>query len=156
MKLRGSLLVIVCCLVVEVCNFSQKKYFFLATGLSDRILFFSVQGLLFLLYPLLGHLTDVYLTRYRSLKLSYVILALGICASLVYQVFEIASPSSIWKLSSSYHRQTIAILVIVVTSLTLFIVGLGLFEANAIQFGLDQLLEAPTSKLSNIIIHWYY
>ena len=113
---------------------------------------FSVQGLLFLLYPLLGHLTDVYLTRYRSLKLSYVILALGICASLVYEVFEIASPSREWKLTSSYHRQAIAILV---TLFTLFIVGLGLFQANAIQFGLDQLLEAPTSKLI-AFIHWYY
>ena len=152
MKLRGSLLVIVCCLVVEFCNISQKKYFFLATGLSDRILFFSVQGLLFLLYPLLGHLTDVYLTRYRSLKLSYVILALGICTSLVYEIFEIASPSSKWKLTSSDHRMAIAI---VVALFTLLIIGLGLFEANAIQFGLDQLLEAPTSKLI-AFIHWYY
>ena len=33
--------------------------------------------------------------------------------------------------------------------------GVGLFEANAIQFGLDQLLEAPTPKLI-AFIHWYY
>ena len=32
---------------------------------------------------------------------------------------------------------------------------MGLFEANAIQFGLDQLLEAPTPKLI-AFIHWYY
>ena len=30
-----------------------------------------------------------------------------------------------------------------------------MFEANAIQFGLDQLLEAPTPKLI-AFIHWYY
>ena len=36
-----------------------------------------------------------------------------------------------------------------------YIIGLGLFEANIIQFGLDQLLEAPTSKLI-AFIHWYY
>ena len=34
-------------------------------------------------------------------------------------------------------------------------VGIGFFEANAIQFGLDQLLEAPTQQLS-AYIHWYY
>ena len=28
-----------------------------------------------------------------------------------------------------------------------YTVGLALFQANAIQFGLDQLLEAPTPKL---------
>ena len=32
---------------------------------------------------------------------------------------------------------------------------MGLFEANALQFGLDQLLEAPTQKLI-AFIHWYY
>ena len=154
MKLRGSLLVIVCCLVVEFSNISQKKYFFLATGLSDRILFLGVQGILFLLYPLLGHLTDVYLTRYRSLKLSFVVLLLGICASLAYEGFEYVSPSLLheWKVKSLFHRETVAI---IITLFTLILVGLGFFEANAIQFGLDQLLEAPTSKLI-AFIQWYY
>ena len=36
-----------------------------------------------------------------------------------------------------------------------YTVGLGLFQANAIQFGLDQLLEAPTPKLI-AFINWYY
>ena len=38
---------------------------------------------------------------------------------------------------------------------TLYIVGLALFQANVIQFGLDQLLEAATPKLI-AFIHWYY
>ena len=33
-------------------------------------------------------------------------------------------------------------------------IGIALFEANAIQFGLDQLLEAPTTKLISFI-QWY-
>ena len=42
--------------------------------------------------------------------------------------------------------------------LVVYVVGLALFQANAIQFGLDQLLEAPTSKLmeDTAFIHWYY
>ena len=39
--------------------------------------------------------------------------------------------------------------------LALITASVGLFEANAIQFGLDQLLEAPTPKLI-AFIHWYY
>ena len=35
------------------------------------------------------------------------------------------------------------------------IVGSGLFEANAIQFGLDQLLDAPSDHLS-AFIQWYF
>ena len=37
----------------------------------------------------------------------------------------------------------------------LMIVGLGIFEANAIQFGMDQLLEESSEKISTFI-HWYY
>ena len=36
-----------------------------------------------------------------------------------------------------------------------YTVGQALSQANAIQFGLDQLLEAPTPKLI-AFIHWYY
>ena len=39
--------------------------------------------------------------------------------------------------------------------ITLITTGVGLFEANALPFGLDQLLEAPTPKLIGFI-HWYY
>lgn len=35
------------------------------------------------------------------------------------------------------------------------IIGLSMFEANAIQFGMDQLLEASSEQLSSFI-HWYY
>ena len=43
----------------------------------------------------------------------------------------------------------------VIIFLLVYTVGLALFQANAIQFGLDQLLEAPTPKLI-AFIHWYY
>ena len=34
-------------------------------------------------------------------------------------------------------------------------VGLGMYKYNAIQFGLDQMLSAP-SKLLSSFIHWYF
>ena len=42
-----------------------------------------------------------------------------------------------------------------ILGIPLITIGVGLFEANALQFGLDQLLEAPTPKLI-AFIHWYY
>ena len=33
--------------------------------------------------------------------------------------------------------------------------GLGMYEANAIQFGMDQMLEASSEQLSSFI-HWYF
>ena len=74
MKLRGSLLVIICCLVVEFVNITRKDYLFRTVYLTVTVFFQVAQGLIFLIYPLVGHLTDVYLTRYRSLKWSFGIL----------------------------------------------------------------------------------
>ena len=139
------------CLAVEFINVSQKKYLLFPIKLKSRLSLLAGQGLLFLLYPLVGHLTDVYLTRYRSLILSYGILIFTACAFLVYSGIDLVV-SSIWKLTIFHHSQTVVVLVIIVIS---YNVGLGLFQANAIQFGLDQLLEAPTSKLV-AFIHWYY
>ena len=150
MKLRGSLLVIVFCLVVEFCNINQKEYLLFPLELSTRLSSLIGLGLLFLLYPLVGHLTDVYLTRYRSLKWSFGIIILGICLVVVYLVSLIATSAGYW---SSHHSQKKDIGLVVL--FFVFSIGLGLFKANAIQFGLDQLLEAPTPKLI-AFIHWYY
>ena len=139
MKLRGSLLVIVCCLVVEFCDINRKEYLALASGDSQyTISFLTLLGILFLFYPLVGHLTDVYLTRYRSLKWSFGFLILAACMSVIY--IGILFPISIIE---KFHINNSFMYVVPIFFLV-YIVGLALFQANAIQFGLDQLLEAPT------------
>ena len=47
------------------------------------------------------------------------------------------------------------ILITRICSLIVCLAGLGLFEANVIQFGMDQLLEASSDQLGTFI-HWYY
>ena len=57
MKLRGSLLVIVSCLVMEFYDIFHKEYFiYFSADLMYKIWFLIILGLLFLLYPLVGHL----------------------------------------------------------------------------------------------------
>ena len=48
-----------------------------------------------------------------------------------------------------------AIVLLLVPILISRISGLGMYEANAIQFRMDQMLEASSTKLSSFI-HWYY
>ena len=71
---RSSQIVIICCLLVQLVNIRHINFQMLGTTLNTRIAFSSVQGVMFLSYPLLGHLADVYLTRYRALKCGLVIL----------------------------------------------------------------------------------
>ena len=150
MKLRSSLLVIVCCLVVEFCNINRTEYLLYKTDISQRTVSLTGIGLLFLLYPLMGHLADVYVTRYRSLKCSFGILIFAACLSIFFGGIGVAL-SCIWNLLVQHSEGDVFVFIVLVV----YFVGLALFQANAIQFGLDQLLEAPTSKLI-AFIHWYY
>ena len=145
---------IVCCLVVEFCDINQKEYLILASGnLTYTISVITILGLLFLLYPLVGHLTDVYMTRYRSLKWSFGFLIIAACIGTIYEGILIAiliiEKSKVLQHNHSY------LFVVPIILFLVYIIGLGFFQANAIQFGLDQLLEAPTPKLISFI-HWYY
>ena len=118
------------------------------------MIYFWLQGVLFSLYPLVGHLTDVYLTRYRSLKWSFGILISVICVTFVCFGIDTAIENT----SDAIHESRtywLAIRIPIAMVCLLYFIGLGLFQANAIQFGLDQLLEAPTPKLI-AFIHWYY
>ena len=145
------LTLIVCCLVVKLCDINQKEYLLMGTDLHNRVFYLTGFGLMFLLYPLVGHLTDVYLTRYRSLKWSFGIFILAGSVVTVYEGFAFAA-SKIWNyglLNSQANAVAVSI------TLLVYVIGLALFQANAIQFGLDQLLEAPTPKLI-AFIHWYY
>ena len=152
MKLRGYQLVIASCLAVELTSIIRVIYLNNFERLKSRLSVIVGFGILFLVYPLLGHLADVYLTRYRTLKVSYVIWTIVSCAAVVYWNVDIVA-SLVFKYEGFHHHQTAVILLVL---FTINVMGLGLFEANAIQFGLDQLLEAPTPKLISFIHRYYW
>ena len=98
----------------------------------------------------MGHITDFYLTRYRSLYCSFILLILAFCTAFVHFGFCFAT-ANIFNFRAHQSPLHIPFCIIYIV----YIVGLAFFQANAIQFGLDQLLEAPTPKLI-AFIHWYY
>ena len=151
MKLHGYLIVIVCCLGLAFTNTSKKRYILGTVTISARITILVGQGVLFLVYPLLGHLADVYLTRYRALKSSLIILTIISFTAFVYGGIDTAA-SAVGNSELFHHMETGIFLVI---GFAMYTIGLGLFDANIIQFGLDQLLEASTSKLI-AFIHWFF
>ena len=77
MKLRGCIIVIICCFLLQFSNVAQKRYVYSLGNSFNDIFIVCIQGLTFLVYPLLGHLADVYLTRYRTLKCGFVIIVTG-------------------------------------------------------------------------------
>ena len=149
--LPGHVVVIICSLIIQTLNLARTVHLEHNTRTSLKIAIFAYLGLLLLSYPLLGYIADVCLTRYRTLKCSFIFLIVGCTIGLLT-----ASSNTILKVfntkqSISENASIVGISIIGILITT----GVGLFEANALQFGLDQLLEAPTLKLISFI-HWYY
>ena len=153
MKLRSYQAVIICCILVQLVNTSNLIFLLTGQRKNVRLTLIAVQGLTYLCYPLLGHLADVYLTRYRALKCGLVT-TVGSVLFITMCLFADTVAINTFNKSVEHILQS-KISLLALPGVTLIIVGIGLFEANAIQFGLDQLLEAPTTKLITFI-HWYY
>ena len=153
--LPSHVVVIICSIPIQLCNI------LIATNIDHylrsyyKIAAFSYLGLIFLSYPLLGYIADVCLTRYRTLKCSFIFLiaacSIGSLFTLIYTGIVLRKIVLVQRYEDNEEIEFVgtAIAGILIT------IGAGLFEANAIQFGLDQLLEAPTPKLI-AFIHWYY
>ena len=101
--------------------------------------------------PLSGFLADVCCGRY---KVIFAGIGLTFCAFLIDSVCAIImtlvySPD----FGSKYRSHLVLLLVIpVVLAFMMFVTGLGCYQANFIQFGLDQLLDAPSASLA-LFIH---
>ena len=104
---------------------------------------FGFFSLLYLFYPLAGFVADVCCGRYKIVTGSVWIMLAGSTTLLTIGVV-----SFILKFS------TIIPVFILPASLLLLLVGMSGFQANAIQYGLDQLQDAPSEYLS-LFIYFY-
>ena len=116
-------------------------------------------GLVYLFYPLVGLVTDVYFTRYKAVLASTVVQictsGLGVVVSLVWTLLWYCNSNLVLGNHGGEHIVNDTLGVFALLFILPMILALGIFEANAIQFGMDQLLEEPSEKISTFI-HWYY
>ena len=152
--LPGHVVVIICSITIQLSNLARTIHLEQHERSYNKIASFVILGVLFLSYPLLGYIADVCLTRYRTLKCSLIFLIVGCTIGLILILFSVSNNlSEIYGKKSLFNQNIPKFLGIPI--IALITTGVGLFEANAIQFGLDQLLEAPTPKLI-AFNHWYY
>ena len=112
----------------------------------------GVQSLTYICYPLLGWLADTRFIRYSVIKISIrtvVLLSiLGVIGMVTATLIESAHTEVL-------NTLTFVALITVAGPLVIDIITMGMFEANAIQFGMYQMLEANSDQLVTFI-HWYY
>ena len=99
---------------------------------------------IYLLYPVCGWIADVYVSNFKMIKFSIVLMFTSSVLMLVTGILMYFT-----------HLETSTLNVSGVVSVVTDITGLGMYEANAIQFGMDQMMEVSSKQLSSFI-HWYF
>ena len=105
-------------------------------------------GLTYLLYPVCGWIAEVCFSNFKMIKWSFSILLASLVSGVTLNIVSVIHPS---YLTTTYISGDVieATLILIATA------GLGMFQSNAIQFGMDQMLEASSEQLSSFI-HWYF
>ena len=115
----------------------------LSTNFIDHYSYviFAVVGLHYLFYPLLGLLGEKWM-RYKVLLVGIILIFVGFFISIVTLV-----------ILYFVHLNSITVVGICIVVSFPFFFGYGIFKANMIQFGVDQLQFAPSEELSSFV-YW--
>lgn len=109
------------------------------------VILYSFIVIVFFFYPVSGFIADVYCGRFRMIatSLSVILLSLICFLSFFMVFFYVSVPNNLKPF------------LFVVLGLALFValLGIGGYSANIIQFGLDQLIDAP-SRHQAYFVHW--
>ena len=145
MDFKGWKVIIVTCLLIHL-SVPHTMSWSIYHLENSYILFWSViQGLSYLLYPFYGWIALFSSSPVKIIQSSF--LCMIVCSTLMI-IFAIII-------------ETVPLLYFFITSLLLGvsvitgIAGLGLYEANAIQIGMNQMIEASSDQLSDFI-QWYF
>ena len=137
---KGAILVLVWC---YLCVSFPSLY--LKNGERDHGIRFDVEAVTFsLTLSIAGWIADVYLGRYRVIYLSMWV---------VWTALVLATVSSVLLKTVSAYTSLIHSYVNVIFGMAMAF-GFGAFQANIIQFGIDQLRDASSDEISSFIF-WY-
>ena len=154
MGFPGAYLVIIYTVLLHITILGANSWLNNTIDTGSKAVIFSVQGLVFISYPLIGLLADIKLTRYRMICFSCWVIFIAHMLSSVLNICFILS-SDLINLSIHEHLYGQIYLAIFTVAVLLGIVGKGMFESTVIQFGTDQMIGASSAQLSTFI-HWYY
>ena len=111
---------------------------------------YALIGLMFMLYPVGGLIADLRYGRYKVIKLSLINNWVGAIIASVMGVLHSV------EVNRNSHRYPLRVANGVASFLfvALFVLGIGVFQSNAVQFGLDQRPDASSEELS-LFLHWF-
>ena len=142
----SSIPTLLSCLFIHIQILNSNNWIGYAAEGNIPVILSIFQGTLFLLYPLSGWIAEVFFTNFRMIKWSFFAMLISSVASIVTSCFLL-----ILFQKKLLVYGTASTVIAIITGL----IGFGMYESNAIQFGMDQMLEAFSEQLSSFI-HWYF
>ena len=129
MENKGAYLVVLCCFLIHT-NVGFDFSFYHTIDQKGTLVYLVIQAIAYLLYPLLGWLADVYFSRFKFVLFSFIafigVTLLAIITSVLFL----------------YYNEYEGLFVLGAIAAVFGLIGIGLFESTAIQFGMDQMMEA--------------
>ena len=137
---KGALVVLVTSILLTTSNLISGG---LSTNFVDNYSYaiFAAISFSFFIYPLLGLLGEKWM-RYKVMMVGIILMLVGFAIAIVTFV-----------ILNFVHLNKIAVVGICLVVSFPFFFGYGVFEANMIQFGTDQLQFAPSQELSSFV-YW--
>ena len=143
LKNKGAILVLAWgFLLISV--YYYIDYQSLNTSELNETAFYAIQSSVCFVMPLAGWLADVYFGRHRVLHWSTWIMWIVTVVITVSSILAVEYENAY----KSIHKDVFMALLIVLG------LGYGCFQANVVQFGVDQLTDASTNELI-AFIHWH-
>ena len=116
--------------------------------LITRTVFVTV----FVLYPIAGFLADTRFGRYKVILTSLCLLTVGMVFLSVDSILYYTK-YAVHLFNKSGQHGVVLFSIIAFSGLVTIILGFAGYEANFIQFGIDQLADAPSEYLG-LFVHW--
>ena len=153
--------------ILKLTSDDDNFYYDYTSVLMVYGLSYGINALLFVFYPLAGFLADVRWGRYTTVKNSLCFLFWSIVLMPILAGLAFLGSTPLIIKSYDYYTFSVSTTQTIITTVLCAVFGLpvlsGLillfcsitaFSANVIQFGLDQLHDAPAESLK-LYIHWY-
>ena len=117
---------------------------------------YAILALVMVFYPLSGFIADVYCGRFRIIRISLCLLLLHLILICIIEIIGLAKLQSVkfYRYPEFFYSPLgVCVVVFSLAALTFFVLGLAGYQANFVQFGLDQLFEAPSHHLG-LFVHY--
>ena len=138
---------------VAIDNLRAPHYYKPHTVTIGSLLYMYI-AVMMLLYPVSGFIADIHYGRFKTIMISLgctsaSIILLCLCAIILSGKFAEGG----FKFRDLFQQEEIPIGILLITAILIFTIGIIGYQANFIQFGLDQLLEARSEHLG-LFVHY--